>query len=205
MLGLMSAIAIAGIVSVVVVAMWAAWRMSIKAGETAIVGRRWMFAALAAALLAIFWDWLPTWIAYEYYSQQAGFTLLKSLEQWKVENPGMASTLEPFQPNQADKRSQHVELQSGVTRWPLNNRFAYDTWEERPFLSVKLRYMLVIDTQTNEVLARYVLVTSGNSGGIATGGPAWWAFWLVHGPEGLGPGYRDFSQVREGARSIGGK
>ena len=180
MLGLMFIVGIGSLLLLVALAMWAAKRISLKAGQSAATAQRWKYGVLAAVLLAIFWDWLPTWIAYEYYSRQAGLTVFKTLEQWKVENPGVARTLEPYTLNQnADRRATALVTASGARRYPLNDRFALDEARLRPFLSISVWRRQLVDTGTATVLAAEVSVTSGNSGGVATGGEGWWKPWLI--------------------------
>ena len=180
MLGLMFIVGIGSLVLLVALAMWAAKRISLKAGQSAATAQRWKYGVLAAVLLAIFWDWLPTWIASEYYSRQSGLTVFKTLEQWKAEHPGVAGTLEAYQLNsKADKRAALVYLPNDVFRDPLNARFAMDWWKETPILSIRVWRRQLIDTQTNIVLASETSVTSGNPGGIASGGAGWAKPWLI--------------------------
>ena len=180
MLGLMFIVGIGSLLLLVALAMWAAKRISLKAGQSAATAQRWKYGVLAAVLLAIFWDWLPTWIAYEYYSRQAGLTVFKTLEQWKAENPGVAQTLEPYQRfSTADKRSAVIYLPNDVFRNPLNERFAMDSWREMPMLSIKVWRDQLIDSRTNMVLASATWVSSGNAGGVASGGAGWWKPWLI--------------------------
>lgn len=66
--------------------------------------RRWLWGGLAGFLMynLIFWDWLPTMIAYKYYCDtQAGFTVFKTPEQWKNDNPNLTNeSLKPLIENQ---------------------------------------------------------------------------------------------------------
>ncbi|RLA16804.1 MAG: hypothetical protein DRQ61_05740 [Gammaproteobacteria bacterium] len=42
----------------------------------------------------MFWDWILTVITHQYScATEGGFTLYKTLDQWKAENPGVAETL----------------------------------------------------------------------------------------------------------------
>lgn len=203
MLGLMFIVGIGSLLLLVALAMWAAKRISLKAGQSAATAQRWKYGVLAAVLLAIFWDWLPTWIAYEYYSRQAGLTVFKTLEQWKVENPGVAEGLEAYRDYTRDRRGDVVRLPNGRLRYPLNARFASDNWREYVFLSVQVWTFEVVDQKTNEVLARYIDVSSGPRG--APGGEGWWKVWTVHGSSGFGHGDSKWSAYREQARIIGEK
>ena len=205
MLGLMFIVGIGSVLLLVALALWAAQRISLKAGQSATTARRWKYGVLAAVLLAIFWDWLPTWIAYEYYSRQAGLTVFKTLEQWKAENPGVAQTLEAYGKTPQDLRDDPIPLPQGWNRHPLNARFAYDEQQLHVFLSVRKWTFQLVDMQTGDVLARFIEASSGNRGGIASGGEGWLKFWLIHGqPLLAATGYGDWSKYRERAANIGG-
>jgi len=151
----------------------------------------------------IFWEWLPTWVAYKQYSKQAGFTVHKSLEQWRAENPGVAEGLERFDLRPKDPRGQLKSLSPTRFRTQLNQRFAGETDHQDVFPNVRIWKYEVIDVSTGSMLARYVNVTAGNQGGLATGGPGWWKFWTIHGSSGLGADYSDFSKFYEQAANLG--
>jgi hypothetical protein len=205
MLGLMVLLGISGLALLVWAGMWFAQRRALATGAAPNVARRWKWGVLGAVLLLIFWDWVPTWIAYEYYSRQAGLHVLKTLEQWEKANPGVAETLDPYRDYAGDKRSEPIRLPNGVSRYPLNARFAFaNLGSQYVFLSVRLWTYELVDQSTNEVLARYVHVVSGNSGGVATGGEGWMKFWLIHGETlGHGQDYANWQKILEGARNIG--
>ena len=205
MLGLMFITVIGSLVLLVVLAMWAAKRISLRAGQSAATARRWKYGVLAAVLLAIFWDWLPTWIAYEYYSRQAGLTVFKTLEQWKAENPGEAGALERYGVVPSDKRDDTLRLSDGRHRNLLNARLADDFERRNVFLSVRIWTHELVDVRKGEILARQTAVVSGNSGGLHAGGDGWFKFWLVHGDPSFTKGYREWSALRESAANLGGK
>jgi len=141
----------------------------------------WALAAVIVLSLPITWDAIPTWLAFEYYANKdAEFTLLKSSAQWKTENPGVSETLEAFGRAAKDERSNSLHMGKARSRTPLNARFAYDSQSEDLFLSVRRTRHEIIDTKTQEVVFRFVVVNSGNSGGLASGGAGWWKPWLVH-------------------------
>ncbi len=203
MLGLMFLLGIGVFGLLVWWGMWFAQRRALAMGQTPSVARRWKCAVLGAVLLLIFWDWLPTWIAYEYYSRQAGLQVFKTLEQWQAENPGVAQTLEPYRDYTGDKRSDPIRLPNGVSRYPLNARFAVDEWKEAPFLSIRAWRRHLIDPQTNTVLVKEFSVTAGNSGGIATGGAGWWKPWLIRGrSQEMEDASTEFQRMVERARRI---
>ena len=203
MLGLMFIVGIGSVLLLVALAMWAAKRISLKAGQSAATAQRWKYGVLAAVLLAIFWDWLPTWIAYEYYSRQAGLTVFKTLEQWKAENPGVAQTLEAYGKTPQDQRDDTIRLGQHKTRTMLNARFAFDREEARLLLSVRSVTLDLVDASSSNLMARHVKVRSGNSGGIASGGEGWLKPWLIHGSEDLGTGSEEFFDLVERAKTLG--
>ena len=55
---------------------------------------RWGCGAILAMYLIPFWDLLPTVIANQYNcASNAGFFVYKTIDQWKVQNPGVLETL----------------------------------------------------------------------------------------------------------------
>lgn len=59
-------------------------------------GRRWRIAVFVLMWGLVFWDWLPMEISYRHKcNTEAGFFVLKSLDEWKRENPGVWETLDP--------------------------------------------------------------------------------------------------------------
>lgn len=177
------------------------YRAKRRKGKSDKVAFAWAVAAVLLLSSPITWDAIPTWIAFEYYAnKEAQFTVFKTLEQWKVENPGVAETLEPY--GFKDKRADFKKLTNNKSRNPLNDRFAYDsTSREKLFLSVHANRYEIIDLKTTEVLVRYVEVASGNTGGIATGGDGWWAFWLIH--QSKAGGFNEFFQFVESVKNLG--
>jgi hypothetical protein len=200
MIGLISIIAVGGLFLLACGAFTWTYRARRRKGQSQRAAFVWAMAAVALLSLPITWDAIPTWIAFEHYSRnEAGVKILKTLEQWKAENPGVAETLEPYRLR--DKRANVTRLANGKLRYPLNDRFAYDTWKrDQLFLSVYANSYEVIDRKSGEVLMRYVEVGSGNPGGLASGGERWWAFWLIHQPtEG---GREAYSRYRDSAENI---
>ena len=140
-----------------------------------------LLAACAVFVLSlpITWDAIPTWIAFKYYSdKEAGLVIYKTLEQWKLENPGVAVTLVPY--GLKDTKAEVKKLGKDTFRNPINERFAYDSSKTKLFLSVTAHRLEFIDIKNEEILAKYVIVQSGNTGGLASGGSGWWAVWLIH-------------------------
>jgi hypothetical protein len=188
-----------------ILACWAfVWTYKAKRrkGKSDAVAFGWAVAAVVALSLPITWDAIPTWIAFEYYAKkEAGIQVFKTLEQWKAENPGMAETLVPY--GFKDKRGELENLGNEKFRYPLNDRFAYDSSKVNLFLSVYAVRYEVIDRTNEVVLVRHTGVVSGNSGGLATGGSGWWALWLIHKtPDAVSSGF--FNYV-EPIRALGAK
>ncbi len=203
MIGLI-AIIVLGVL--LILACWAfiwTYKAKRRKGKSDAVAFGWAMAAVVALSLPITWDAIPTWIAFEYYAhKEAGLTVFKTLEQWKAENPGVAETLVPYGDYEKSKRSATINLGNNKFLKPLNDRFAYtDQHFDKLFLSVYAHRYAVIDVKKDEVLVNYVEVGSGNAGGLASGGPGWWAFWLIHAPDKSNAGV--WSQYRESAKNIG--
>ncbi len=98
----------------------------------------------------MFWDVAPVYVVHrQLCAKDAGFVVYKTLEQWKVENPGVAEALSPTD------RDRLVE--SGVTdRYQLNDRFFLDITREKYWHVINQREQLIVDSVTGDVLARYV-------------------------------------------------
>lgn len=116
------------------------------------VGKRRLTATAVflAVFLPMFWDSIPTLWAFSYYCDNyAGLTVNKSPEQWERENPGVAETLvrqsPPLQRGSAEK---------GYLQ--LNQRFRWTFENEDKLLTIVQREEKVVDSQTGEVLVRYV-------------------------------------------------
>lgn len=112
----------------------------------------WVWGGLAGFVmyLLVFWDWVPTEIMFRYdCSNYAGFTQYKTLEQWKVENPGVAETLQPSKDVKSTREGNRE-------RYVLNQRFAWDIIRTNHPLHIREREEHIIDMKTGVVLARYV-------------------------------------------------
>lgn len=193
MIGLIAIIFLGGLLLLACWAFIAVYKAKRRNGKRDAVAFAWAIVTVIVLSLPITWDAIPTWIAFEYYAKkEAGIQVFKSLDQWKAENPGVAETLEPY--GFKDKREELINLGNNKFRQPLNDRFAYDSSEMNLFLSVKAIRREVIDRKSESVLIRHTSVISGNSGGLATGGDGWWAFWLIHKTPDAGSG-RFFNYV----------
>jgi hypothetical protein len=103
----------------------------------------------------VFWDWIPTVVMHKYYcSTQAGFWVYKTPEQWMQENPGMMETLVA---NKGAPSTSQGDMESYTDTYLLNNRFNWVVKRHGKFLFNRwLNEQTVVDTKTNEVLAKYV-------------------------------------------------
>ena len=181
MIGLFAIIVLGGLLALACWAFIWAYRNRRHHGKSDAVSFAWAVGAVVVLSLPITWDAIPTWIAFEYYTKKAAEVIVfKTLEQWKLENPSVAETLEPYGHGAQDKRMKSISLENGKSRMNLNDRFAYDRQSEKLFLSVGLTRHEIVDTKTSEVMFRFVAVASGNSGGLASGGADWWKPWLIH-------------------------
>lgn len=103
----------------------------------------------------ILWDFISTHAMHQYYcATEGGFTVYKSLEQWKEENPGVAETLTPID------RAPWIK-KGNLTQVPLNQRFNWEFEKIIHPLKIHERDERIVDTKTGEVLARYVDFNTG--------------------------------------------
>lgn len=126
-----------------------------KAKQREIAGWKWGVPAALFMYFIVFLDHIPTVIAHTYYcKKEAGFTVYKTLKQWKEENPGVAESLdyEEFSASEGD-RNKYVRH--------LNQRFDSVFTRTTVFLSIKQRKYQIIDKSNNEVLAEYIDYSSG--------------------------------------------
>jgi hypothetical protein len=111
-----------------------------------------------AIFLPVFWDWLPTvWLHSHYCDKYGGLTIIKTPEQWKQANPGVAESL-----SRPSKRGQ-------VGEWPkfsrpLNQRFRLDIESREMALSLRESRERVVDITTGETLAQVVDFNTGQHG-----------------------------------------
>jgi hypothetical protein len=152
------------------------WRWGIE--KKGWIGRkRWMGAAIGFLIvyLPVFWDFLPTVAVHQYYcAKESGFWVYKTLDQWKAENPGVAETLV------ADKSAPSTReggMQNYVDTYFLNQRFNWIVKKNGPHIFNRWMWEKeVVDTKTNEVMARYVDFSTGS--GFISGAPRIVKFWL---------------------------
>ncbi len=104
-------------------------------------------------------------------------TVYESLKQWKLQNPGIAETLEPIRNPPWIHEGEKIHI-------PLNQRFAWEiTTRHHPF-HIREREHRIVDTETGKVLARYVDFDTdilGVERGTAARGIRDYKFWLAAG------------------------
>lgn len=135
--------------------------------------QRWLWAAGGFLLvyLPVFWDWIPTVVTHRYYcAKEAGFWVYKTLEQWKVENPGVMETL------LYNKKLPHVQTPYG-SGMVLNERFLYQIRYEGPYLINRWRNeAAIVDRKNGEVIAREIDFSTSHE--RRQSGWSGWKFWL---------------------------
>lgn len=137
---------------------------------------RWSFGAALVMYLIPFWDWIPTVVAHKYYCEkEAGFWVYKTLDQWKAENPGGIETLVA---NKGSPSTRQGDMENYTDTYFLNQRFNWIVKHNGRFLFNRWRHeQEVVDTKTNEVLARYVDFSTSQERQQA--GWNGWKFWLA--------------------------
>jgi hypothetical protein len=145
--------------------------------------KRWGWGAALVMYLIPFWDWIPTVAMHQYYcATEAGFWVYKTPEQWKKENPGVMETL--VANKGAPNRNEQFDDGHGKTDiYLLNDRFNWIVTQQdfSSVLPIIRSEQQVKDTKTNEVLARYVNFSTGNSVKNTFGPPGPMKFWLHSG------------------------
>lgn len=136
---------------------------------------RWGIGAFLLIYLPIFWDWIPTVVAHKYYCEkEAGFWVYKTLDQWKAENPGVTEGLVV---NKGAPSKRQGDMTNHTDTYFLNQRFNWVVKRYNAPLFNRWRHeQEVVDTKTNEVLARYVDFSTAQI--RAGGGWYGWKFWL---------------------------
>jgi hypothetical protein len=140
-----------------------------------------------AIFLPVFWDWIPTIIAHDYYCKQAGFTEFKPVEQWKKENPGVWETLRKYnsdERHEARKDRDYLDYQGQRYHrmLPMNPRISIykSRIRHEPLLVFTTTY-LVYDEGKQEVLAMSKSSGSGPGNTLELGSDYGWSgfkLWL---------------------------
>jgi hypothetical protein len=167
---ILGALLLYALISLVVVLL--AIRHAKKNGKSA---TRWGWGTAMVMYLIPFWDWLPTVAMHQYYcATEAGYWVYKTLNQWKADNPGVAETLVA---NKSAPSKRDGDMQMYIETYFLNQRFNWMVSKAGPFPINRWKWeKAVVDTKTNEVLARYVDFSTGS--GFIGGPPRLLKFWL---------------------------
>ena len=102
--------------------------------------------------LPVFWDHIPTLVMHKYYCEtEAGFWIYKTLEQWKLENPGVSDTLR-----------EELDGRSSNGAYILNQRFNWAVKKNGPLWLNRWRWNHeVMDGKTKRDFQKYLIDGSG--------------------------------------------
>lgn len=135
-----------------------------------------------AVYLPVFWDHIPTLIAHQYYcNTKAGFWVYKTPEQWMKENPDVAEGLPaPLSTGSPTKYDRFDNGYGETFTYLLNERFNWiiakqDISNMLPIIRTEQQ---VKDVEKNEVLARYIDYSTGNSVKMPAESPGALKFWM---------------------------
>jgi hypothetical protein len=143
-------IIIGGLIIYLIISLLAIWLGISVAKEQGKPGWKGGLFMATVMYMILFWDQIPFHVAHKYYcSTEGGFTLNKTLDEWKKENPGIAETLAPA----GNVESEKVGAKE---RYPLNQRFAWDVITSDKILGIRKWDERIVDVATDEVIARYV-------------------------------------------------
>ncbi len=118
--------------------------------------KRWGWGAAFVMYSIVFWDFIPTLAVHQYYcAKDSGFWVYKTLDQWKAENPGV---MEGLVANKGAPSTRQGDMENYTDTYLLNSRINMIVQQQNVFswLAVGRRERTMIDTQSNEVLARHV-------------------------------------------------
>lgn len=139
--------------------------------------KRWLGAAIGFLIvyMPVFWDFIPTVAVHQYYcAKDSGFWVYKTLDQWKVENPGV---MEVLVANKGEPSSSQGDMENYTDTYFVNQRFNLVVKHNGQFLFNRWRHEReVVDMKTNTMLARYVDFSTSQERRQA--GWSGWKFWL---------------------------
>ena len=182
---------------------WLTKRAAQAAKRRGIAGWKWGLPVVLVMYLLVLWDWIPTLLAQKYYcSKYAGFTVYKTPEQWKAENPGVAETLIADQGAKWEATGEKKEIR-------LNQRFKWIERHQPLLLNLSMRIDEIRDSKTHELLAVRRLVSTG-LGNIELGARSSrdYKFWLSHRCDSSDGSYgvnnpKGFGQFRGSVKAMG--
>ncbi|MCU7923333.1 MAG: hypothetical protein KZQ88_11640 [Candidatus Thiodiazotropha sp. (ex Dulcina madagascariensis)] len=112
----------------------------------------WYYGVPAGIVMfsLLYWDLIPTHAVHRYYCLvDGGFTVNKTLEEWKRENPGVAETLVP-------NNEPGAIITGNRRRYILNQRFIWDVYTSKHVFGIRKKDKRVVDVVTGETLATYI-------------------------------------------------
>jgi len=112
--------------------------------------RLWRIITIIGMLSIVFWDLIPIYGTHTYQcASNGGFSVYKTLDEWKKDNPGVAETLVPVDGAKSTQGGETI-------RYQLNQRFAWDTTRSQVWYTLYKKDEQIVDIQTGEVLAEYI-------------------------------------------------
>jgi len=119
----------------------------------------------------VVWDLIPVYAVHAYQcNANAGFTVYKSLNKWKQENPGVAETLVAINNGKSINKG-------NTSIYPMNQRFVWEITDIKLWHIVRKTVERTRDTKTGEVLAENIDFRT-NLKSLAVGGGSNLKFWL---------------------------
>jgi len=137
--------------------------------------------------MTVFWDLIPVYAVHNYQCKNnAGFIIYKTLDEWKLENQGVAQTLNPDPEKSSikaywvktDARGRHyllpdgtelvahyyrdgdistnIKRPDGTKGYLLNQRFAWVTKYAKVWHIIRITDERIVDLKTGEIIAREV-------------------------------------------------
>ncbi len=132
---------------------------------------KWGGGAALVMYLLVFWDWVPTVVIHRYTcATESGYWVYKTADQWKSDHPGVFATLTyyPDAPQTTERPTQY----SRTTTYRFNQRFARVSSQSGILPLNRFRNeQSIVDTKTGEVLAKYVVFSTGYGNAIESDSP----------------------------------
>ncbi|MBL4680530.1 MAG: hypothetical protein JKY88_07385 [Pseudomonadales bacterium] len=121
---------------------------------------KWKYGIPAALFMymTVFWDYIPTEVAYLYYcNKDAGFFVYKSLDEWVAENPGIAEKQDYTGKIQLSREGHRGR----ISRYYMSERFDFTSEYEPIFAGVVRNNQKFIDKFDQSILSEYIDYQSG--------------------------------------------
>jgi hypothetical protein len=125
-------------------------------------------AGFLAVTLPIFWDWIPTVVAHNYYCKKdAGVFVYKTVEQWKTANPGVAEGLI------YDDRKSVSEIGKDGQRYVLNQRIAMASTSSTLDWGIVESKQSLVDRLDDKLLSEHKDYSTGDYANMVNGSGSW--------------------------------